>query len=482
MVGSGLSPLLAGASHFSFEPNNSMKPPVKIGRRTPIFCLVLLLFSFAGYSAKAQVPPPGFNPLPQTLDSWSFDDTNWLSDLNYAPVSFTNVVSVLYRGDNNVLSLDTTNAAWLNYNLVEPSSTNELTLTNGTILLWFAPNWASTNEGGSGPGDMGQLLSVGEWTADASYGYWGISIDAAGANLSFSAQGSDGSETNYFTVPIDWNSNYWHQIAVTYSPTGSALYLDGNFVTNGAGVSIVPDTSVSTNGFYVGSDTTGFQQAHGMFDDLFTFDHALDSTNVMRLFEYTEIDFWGNPYNALFSQRISPPSPAYPTPPTFEIFSGPTTNLSWLGSVACITSTNFWMTNLIATMSGSGSNMTGGLQFEIAGGTSPHLYDIFANASLSSSSTNFGWAWMGQGFDCNVYSLTNLPGAAAFLMLGDSSIDSDGDGLSDAYELLVSHTDPHNPDSDGDGVSDGDEVMNGTDPLTANAAFPSIFTVSCCPQ
>ena len=36
----------------------------------------------------------------------------------------------------------------------------------------------------------------------------------------------------------------------------------------------------------------------------------------------------------------------------------------------------------------------------------------------------------------------------------DLSADSDGDGLTDFYEINVSHTDPNNPDTDGDGVID----------------------------
>lgn len=66
-------------------------------------------------------------------------------------------------------------------------------------------------------------------------------------------------------------------------------------------------------------------------------------------------------------------------------------------------------------------------------------------------------------------------------------VDSDGDGLDDNTEVLVTGTDPRNadtdgdgltdlevafglnplnPDTDGDGRSDGDEVENGTDPFT----------------
>ncbi len=46
--------------------------------------------------------------------------------------------------------------------------------------------------------------------------------------------------------------------------------------------------------------------------------------------------------------------------------------------------------------------------------------------------------------------------------------DSDGDGLSDSSERLVTGTDPKNPDSDGDGLNDGIEVANRMNPLDAD--------------
>lgn len=46
--------------------------------------------------------------------------------------------------------------------------------------------------------------------------------------------------------------------------------------------------------------------------------------------------------------------------------------------------------------------------------------------------------------------------------------DSDGDGLSDAGETLITGTDPKNPDSDGDGLGDGVEVANDMNPLDAD--------------
>src|SRR4029077_3625161 len=85
------------------------------------------------------------------------------------------------------------------------------------------------------------------------------------------------------------------------------------------------------------------------------------------------------------------------------------------------------------------------------------------------NNTNYQWAWMGQGYSCNRYTLTNLPSGSAYLILGTPQ-DSDADGLRDAYELLVSHTDPHKSDTIGDGMLDGWKVVWGLNPLLNNTA------------
>ena len=54
--------------------------------------------------------------------------------------------------------------------------------------------------------------------------------------------------------------------------------------------------------------------------------------------------------------------------------------------------------------------------------------------------------------------------SSGFLRLG-TRLDTDGDGLSDAYETLAFGTDPDNPDTDGDGLTDDEELDLGTDPL-----------------
>ena len=62
--------------------------------------------------------------------------------------------------------------------------------------------------------------------------------------------------------------------------------------------------------------------------------------------------------------------------------------------------------------------------------------------------------------------LDAMNGIAFFRFAAD--IDSDNDGLIDSCETLWTLTDPDNPDTDGDGLSDGYEIAIGTDPLEAD--------------
>ena len=69
--------------------------------------------------------------------------------------------------------------------------------------------------------------------------------------------------------------------------------------------------------------------------------------------------------------------------------------------------------------------------------------------------------------DTNAYALESR-----FYAAGNGEQDTDEDGLADARELFMHHTDPSQPDTDGDGVSDGDEVAAGTNPLDKYSVPP----------
>lgn len=102
-------------------------------------------------------------------------------------------------------------------------------------------------------------------------------------------------------------------------------------------------------------------------------------------------------------------------------------------------------------------------------------YDLFATTNLTTNVAGLNltnWLWLGriEAELTNVLVETYWPDMA-FFQLGTTN-DSDGDGLSDAYERLVSHTNPGTPssvDTDGDGLPDWWEIAHGLNPYVNDA-------------
>ena len=122
----------------------------------------------------------------------------------------------------------------------------------------------------------------------------------------------------------------------------------------------------------------------------------------------------------------------------------PTTNDLWLELITMTNATGFFIVHPPAVEATNG------------------VYDLFMTTNLSASVPGLNltnWLWLARTDpgDTNLLVL-DLTADTAFFMLGRTN-DTDDDGLTDAFEKLVSHTDPNNPDTDGDGLSDYDEVM-----------------------
>jgi hypothetical protein len=132
-------------------------------------------------------------------------------------------------------------------------------------------------------------------------------------------------------------------------------------------------------------------------------------------------------------------------------------NLQWLGSVSGGTNTtNVWLTKVTARAS---STNTTAVTFTIAGGLDGSFYDVFATSLIVTPLTNSVWAWLGQGQHGNTYSVV-VPSTTAFLLLGKPD-DANRDGLTDAYDRLVTHT---NQISGASGVPYAWYLQNGLDP------------------
>ena len=275
--------------------------------------LIIVLGLFRPLQSHAQIPPFPTDPY---LDSWSFyDPTNWYSDLGYAPIGFTNIIrdESSFASDDGVLNcngliLDSTNAAFLSYKTIQsPGNTNVLCQA-GTIWFWFSSDWDSESQGGMGPGNWGDFIDVGAWTSNAVFGYWGLSVDPAGDNIYFSGQ-TNGASTNYLSYPISWNAGSWHLIGLTYTPTNSILYVDGQFATNGIGVIYPPSRYVLTNSsFSIGSDgLTGMQQARGEFVDVETWSDIYSVDDFSNYYAQMLPEIGGIGFGGFGGADFSPP-------------------------------------------------------------------------------------------------------------------------------------------------------------------------------
>ena len=436
-----------------------------------IFVVAALFLGLLANSARAFVQPPGYNtnqPSYTPLNFWWFDDdTNWTSSRgSYPPLSFTNISSS-YLGDGPALVVDDpANPAWLQFPVTNLDATVNLAVAVGSVAFWYAPDWSGTNQGGSGPGEFARLLEVGGFTPDSSFGLWSLYVDDVGQNLYFSAQTNDlsGNFCTYVTAPIAWTTNYWHFIVFTYSTTNTALYLDGELATNGPPLTNYPGPNALANGFFIGSDSNGLNQAEGMIDDLYTYNTPLDAGTIYSAYFQDSFYYEANPLNHCeITAAGSNPST---NPVTPDAITG-TGSLQLIGTGNCSYATNadtVWLTNITAVVAGNGT-LT--VTFTIQGGQagSGAVFDVFANSVLGFGANSLPWSWMGQGVPCDTYQLTGMPTNNCFLILGTPQ-DSDGADLTDAYQALVTHTSGNT--NSVDGLLTGWEALLGLNPLNNN--------------
>jgi hypothetical protein len=437
------------------------------------------------------------------LDWWTFSDTvNWTDVWGDAPLGFTNV-AVSLSGNGTSLQIDTNLDAWMQYNTVQtpmsgPAATN-LTM-NGTWLFFFAPDWTSANtNSGSGPGVPGRLIEIGSSNAAANYGWLSLYVDSQGNHIYLSAQTNSGVTTNYLSAPISWVASNWHYLAVTLTPTNSALYIDSSNAASGPGLTILPPPNVYTNGFYVLSDSTGALQAHGAIDDLITYSNALTTNDLSQIFQGLEPYYVLNPLNQAggFSAP-PPPGPGLSLPPItytypagFEVIDGPGSLIAIRTNTSLCYGTNVWDvwlsdvsaaavdTNVVPVLDSSGdvlfeTNPVVTINFTITGGTPNTPYDVFATTSITLPYSDVVWAWSGQGNSGVTYQLPGLVSSATYLILG-TPYDPENDGLTEAYERLVSHSNPLNPNFLSPNMNNGWAVLWAKNPFAIydQAAFPN---------
>lgn len=224
---------------------------------------------------------------PIQLGCWPFADTNtWTGSAGQLPLIVTNV-GVVADWCTNAVVVNSTNSVILAYRDVETNGSANINLRCGTIKFWFEPYWGSAGAGGAGPGVMARLIEVAQYAPDNlnafTNGWWALYVSPDGTQLCFGSSTNGGGGTN-LAATIAWTTNQWHQVVLTYTTTNSLLYIDGQLATNGIGPIFYPNLAERQNGFRIGSDQNGNNQAAGAFADVETFNYPVSSGWIVTNF------------------------------------------------------------------------------------------------------------------------------------------------------------------------------------------------------
>ena len=395
--------------------------------------------------AQLTLPDPNDTPAPTPIGVWNFGSTDWASAYGYLPTAYVGVSNVPSGAGSGVL-VDSPEPAFLRFNVIEADGWTNVTLGSGGLMCWVTPNWSSVAAGGNGAGNDARLITVGNPNQPGSP-EWSLRVTADGNFIVFTVNSID-----ILTAPICWDTNQSpsHFIALSYSGTNTVLSIDKTNVATGQGIGALAINPAQCQ-MAIGSDLAGNRQIHGVIARLATWDAPIDLDVIAQ--EYTL-------YSVFYMGTIAQPhllqAPSVPSPSTnyFNAITG-TGNLIQVGTVPVIYDSQVWITNLTAATATNGMRV---ITFTINGGADAP-YDVFVNSVLSFGSNGVAWSWFGQGYHGCTYALTNMVDTA-FIILGTPT-DDDGDGLTTAYENLVSKTDSKDANSNLDGLLDSWEVLLG---------------------
>jgi hypothetical protein len=238
--------------------------------------------------AEATNPLDAASATPLRLGFWRFNDANWSGDQGQLPkVTPVGVQRVPSWRTNALQVKNSAGAANLKYRDVEANGSANINCQKGTVRFWFKPAWASSSQGGSGPVNTARLLEMGN--SGTSEGWWALSVNGTGTEMSLTTRTNGGQPVVVLTRTVSWPTDEWRQIALTYSPTTSALYVDaGQLGTNGPGLTSYPNaTTRAAYGFSIGSNQAGGEQAMGQFEELETFNYPLSEPDISANFVAT---------------------------------------------------------------------------------------------------------------------------------------------------------------------------------------------------
>ncbi len=302
----------------------------------------------------------------------------------------------------------------------------------GSIRFWYAPTW---NSGERKETEPGVLLDV--FGADRKMVEWfSLVVLPDGSAIGV----TDASGKPIMGAEIKWEAGQWHQIAVTYSPKETLIYIDSVLAAVGPALLNI---KAKTYGVTLGSSVYADNQALGHYDEFTTFNYDLTADDVGQNFRcYAPWAAKGaiTPEEDAEEERLAEIQ-RVEREAQAALMAEQTLLFGPLDAGMDCTTGPLRLTNMVFVRTNLAPGITNYAQVTIAGGEPDTLYDVFRTREIIGGLTACWWTYVGSGYQCETLTFTNEPGEKAFYIAADRT-DSDGDTLTDAYEALVVKTLP----------------------------------------
>jgi len=423
------------------------RPHFLIQQLTPIAVAAFILGCSASLCA---APRTAWPPWPEeTLASYRFNDVDWHPPFLPPAIGFENAY-VQESWSEYALIRDGLSIAPVLVPNVDTSGRDTFAPAMGSVRFWFCPAWTSSIAGGNGPGSYARLLEVVDLVGAEPSAQWSLYLAEDGNTLYLSGVGSNGKAKDLLTSPASFLSGQWELITLNYGPEGSQLWAGDELLAEGRGIPKINQWEDPVQALVIGSDLAVTAPAVGQFEEFTIFDCWLDQAQLQFYFKGVSRQVFrgtvGTPEEEAAKEELL--AALFPQPAVLLSQGGGTR------TAYSYSSNDLWLE--ITGVTNSQANF-------VIHAPSSAPYDLFMTTNLSATGTglnvtNWTWEMRANSGETNV-SVPTDTNPLAFYRLGTTN-DADDDGLTDAFENLVSHSDPSDADTDGDTLPDGWEWLH----------------------
>ena len=208
------------------------------------------------------------------LGYWRFDSSALYMEEGQMPLS-SNDVSLTPSWSGTALNINSDPASEVTYWDVFTNGWANFNCRQGSVRFWFKPNAAS------GTGQTSPFFYMGSPDGTDK---WELTLGPTG-NLIRLATGSNGVSNVNLSASVALSTSNWTQIALTYGPAQSCLYVNGALAGVGSGVTRWPSLTNRNLGLVIGNTTAYNNSINGQFDEIETFNYQLAQSDIVSNFQ-----------------------------------------------------------------------------------------------------------------------------------------------------------------------------------------------------